>query len=579
MLQTGRLVANCLGMNHERRAPRNTLKVDGLLVRGDFIGFRQAAAVVRRRRSKAVFRDGHRTVSSRRNGRGTFRVAAPPFWRTVFSRYAAVMISILPSSVGLLADYAATEFGSRVALRGSRDLRFDEIAIMVRRVAGALIARGLKPGQRVTLYGENSWHWVIGYHAVLRAGGVVNPANPLLTADELRHIIVDCEASLVISSCDRRGTVSQCGHVVPVIDYDEIAQIAAGHEECDGLCPATPLASICYTSGTTGRPKGAMLSHRAILYNVALTAMMHGKCASDHIVSSLPFAHVYGNVVFNSIFVSGASLQPMAKFDAAQVLDGIESGATVIEGVPTMYAYLLRENLEARDLSALRICTVGGQTMPVAAMEEVERRLGCPLIELWGMTELAGLGATQPWRGPRRLGSIGTALPFLEVRVDAAEGERGELLVRGPMRMDGYYNNLDATAEAITPDGWLRTGDVATRDEDGWLYVVDRAKDMILSAGYNIYPAEVERVIAEHEGINLVAVAGIPDSLKGETPVAWVVLKPGCELSETALLTYCRERLAPYKVPRRVVFVLDLPRTSTGKILRRALAETLEKTP
>ncbi|MEQ8743701.1 AMP-binding protein [Parasphingorhabdus sp.] len=481
----------------------------------------------------------------------------------------------LPIHTGCLAEQAAAKFGETLALVGERPWSFAELAAAVRKVATGLAHGGVEPGDRVTLHGENSWQWVVGYHGALRAGAVVNPLNVMLTSDEIGEIAADCGASAAIIGSELRGKFSTLPSIT-LFDYQDIERFCGeGIEDPPKVAPGD-LAAICYTSGTTGRSKGAKHSHRAVLHNIALTALMHGKGPGDRVVTALPCPHVYGNVVMNAGFVTGSSLDLHARFDPGAVLDSIESGATMFEGVPTMYAYLLNEELEVRDLSSLRICTVGGQTMPTATMEAVEQRLGCPLIELWGMTELAGLGTTHPWTGPRKLGSIGTSLPFCEARIDGGYPGPGELLVRGPVVMDGYWGNEAATREAILEDGWLRTGDIATRDEDGFIFIVDRAKDMILTAGFNVYPAELERVIAMHEAVSLVAVAGLPDPVKGEIAAAWIVPKPGMTLTEHEIAAHCRERLAAYKQPRRYVFVDDLPRTSTGKILRRALPATLE---
>lgn len=482
----------------------------------------------------------------------------------------------LPASVGLLTEHAAARFGDAQALVGARSFGFAELAVAVRRVAGGLARGGVKPGDRVTLHGENAWQWVVGYHGALRAGAIVNPLNVMLTADEIGAIAVDCGARAAIVGPEQRSKFAALPGVT-VFDYHAIEAMLADRPDDPPELAAQDLAAICYTSGTTGRPKGAMHSHRAVLHNIALTALMHGKGPSDRVVSALPCPHVYGNVVMNAGFVTGSALDLHARFDPAAVLASIEKGATMFEGVPTMYAYLLNEDLEARDLSSLRMCTVGGQTMPVATMEAVERRFGCPLIELWGMTELAGLGTTHPWTGPRKLGSIGTALPFCKARIEGGDPGPGELLLRGPVVMDGYWGNEAATRETILDDGWLRTGDIATRDAEGFIFIVDRAKDMILTSGFNVYPAELERVIAMHQGVSLVAVAGLPDAVKGEIAAAWVVPKPGATVTEAELAAHCRERLAAYKQPRRIIFVDDLPRTSTGKIMRRELPATLEK--
>ncbi len=247
-----------------------------------------------------------------------------------------------------------------------------------------------------------------------------------------------------------------------------------------------------------------------------------------------------------------------------------------------MYMYLLDDpKLDETDLSSLTRCTVGGQSMPVAKIEEVEARFGCPLIELWGMTELAGLGTTHPLYGPNKHGSIGTTIPYVDARVadvdDASRtlpcGEVGELMIRGPIVMQGYYGNEVATKEAIEEDGWLHTGDLAKMDQDGCVYIVDRKKDMILTAGYNVYPAELERVVAAHPSVAMVAVGSQPDEVKGEIAKAYVVLKQGATGDADSILEFCRLHLAAYKVPRQLQFVDDLPKTSTGKIMRRRLRE------
>jgi long-chain acyl-CoA synthetase len=293
---------------------------------------------------------------------------------------------------------------------------------------------------------------------------------------------------------------------------------------------------------------------------------------------------VYGNVVMNSTFACGARLVLHERFSEYEVLQSIATyRATLFEGVPTMYMYLLNFPALAQfDLRSLTRCTVGGQTMPRAKMEQVELALGCPLIELWGMTELAGLGATQTLYGPRKHGSIGIALPHTATKIDssgharASDGEPqvGELLVRGGITMMGYYNNPAATAEVLGADGWLRTGDLGYEDSDGFIFLVDRAKDLIIAGGFNIYPAELERVIAGHPAVAMVAVGGIKDELKGELPKAYIVLSQGKSATASEIIEFCRTQLASYKVPRHVQFVNDLPKTSTGKVMRRRLEES-----
>ena len=326
-----------------------------------------------------------------------------------------------------------------------------------------------------------------------------------------------------------------------------------------------------------------MLSHRNVLMNVAMTANMHMRTSSDTVVTALPCAHVYGNVVMNGAFFCGYKLVLFDRFETSPILEGIERHrATLFEGVPTMYLYLLgAPDADRYDLTSLTRATVGGQGMPVSQLREAQRLLGCSVLELWGMTEIAGLGATHPAYGPEKLGSIGQPLPFSRCRIvdlsdcttSKAVGEAGELLIKGPSVMREYWQQPDATREVIDLEGWLRTGDVAYRDSDGYLYIIDRIKEVIITAGYNIYPSEIERVIAAHSAVHQVAVGSVPDTIKGELACAYVVLKAEQSVEESELLAYCRENLATYKVPKRVRFVSDLLKTSTGKISRRALRD------
>jgi long-chain acyl-CoA synthetase len=271
----------------------------------------------------------------------------------------------------------------------------------------------------------------------------------------------------------------------------------------------------------------------------------------------------------------------MERFDPEGALErSARHRATIFEGVPAMYMTMLAHPAFGRfDLSSLTRSTVGGQTIAEAVMRAWEDRSGAPLIELWGMTELAGLGTTHALYAPNVHGSIGVALPGIEVRVVAFEnatrtmpaGEPGELMVRGPIVMQGYYGNDKATTETIEPDGWLHTGDVAVADDAGYFRIVDRRKDMIITAGYNVYPAEIERVLAGHPAVAMSAVGPIVDEVKGELARAYVVLRPGAAATEADLIDFCRPHLAAYKLPRSVRFVADLPKTSTGKIMRREL--------
>jgi len=502
--------------------------------------------------------------------------------------------------IGVLPQQAALKFGERVAIiAGNDQLTFTEVDRRVATFAGGLRALGIGVGDRVVLHLPNGWRWIVAYYAIVRLGAVVVPANILLSADEVGYIATDSQAIAAISTGERCATIrgrlgdSASLHLIAsdrvgeqMIDYQDL--LAAEPVPIEPREPAD-LCSIGYTSGTTGRPKGAMLSHRAIHTSATMTATMHARQEGEVVVSALPLPHVYGNIVLHCAFLCGMTLVVMERFAPATtiVLLG-RYKATLFEGVPTMYYYLLNEPaLHSADLSTLRRCTVGGQTMPTSSIQAVEAAFGCPLLELWGMTEVAGPAVSHSPHSPSRPGSIGLPFPGMEVRVadlndtarDAAEGEAGELMVRGPLVMDGYFNNPDATRDALSADGWLRTGDVVRRERDGYLYVLDRLKDVIITAGYNIYPAELEQVIAAHPAVAMVAVAGIPDHAKGELAKAFVVLKAGASVDARELLAHCRSALASYKVPRHIEFVADLPSTSTGKVMRRALREAASPTP
>ena len=500
------------------------------------------------------------------------------------------------NSIGDIPAESVGQFGDKPALiTPDRELSFHELNALSNRCANALVALGVKAGDRVTLYAGNSWEWVVAYYGTLKAGAVINPINVMLTPEEVAFVASDCGASVVLASHEKalsiehirtesgvREIIAFGGGALPegMLSFEEFLGEHSDKFEI-GEIDTNSLATIAYTSGTTGHPKGACLSHHSVLLNEAMTTLMHERSSRDTVVTALPCSHVYGNVVMNTAIRTGMTLVLHPLFEEKPVLESIQAHrATLFEGVPTMYMFLLNHpELEAYDLSSLRCCTVGGQTMPVAKMEEVIRRFGCPLIELWGMTEIAGVGTTFATNGPVAHGSIGVTLPYVQARIADTEdasrtlpaGEIGELMIKGGIVMQGYYGNEKATQDTIEPDGWMHTGDVASIDENGCIWIVDRKKDLILTAGFNVYPAELERVLAAHPDVALVAVGSIPDEEKGELAKAYIVPKANSTPSTDEILRFCREHLAAYKVPRAVQFVDDLPKTSSGKVMRREL--------
>lgn len=489
------------------------------------------------------------------------------------------------SDVAHLSFDAARRFGSKTAVSvvGGRSLSFDDLDQMAGRLAGGLIACGVAAGDRVLLQLPNGWEWIVTYHALARFGAVIIPCSALLSPAEVSWIAADAGASVqIIPSARVDGLESQHTIRRTLTEADVTSLLDAPWEapsdvDCDALF------TIGYTSGTTGRPKGAMLSQRAVFMSASMTATLHARHPADRVLSALPFPHVYGNIVMNSSLLAGCHLHVLERFDATAALAAIgEYRITLFEGVPTMYYQMLADAgaLQA-DLSSLYRCTVGGQTIPTAMIERIVERFGCPLLELWGMTEMAGPAISHSPFWPPRHGSIGLPFTGMEVRIadleNAAQmvcpGTIGELCVRGRLVMQGYFNNEAASREVIDPDGWLHTGDLAYQEPDGYVFIVDRRKDMIVTAGYKIYPAELERVLAAHPAVSMVAVGRIQDEAKGELAKAYVVLKPGMTANEVELIDYCRSQLAAYKLPRRVQFVAALPTSGTGKILRRQLAQ------
>ncbi len=498
---------------------------------------------------------------------------------------------LLPGTAARLPDKPALIFADRT-------LTFRELERLTNKAANGLKALGVGKGDRVTLFAQNSPEWVISYAGIAKAGAVINPVNAMLTADELAYVVKDCGAKVLITTPDRARAIIHLktdGHLKEIV---VIGEPISGTLAFTDLLAAQPevveapgnkaddLSTICYTSGTTGFPKGAMLSHRNVMLNAALTAAMNVRTEHDNQFTGLPLAHVYGTVVMNLSFMLGLTFVLLEKFDTQQALEAIQRHkVTIIDAVPTMFLYMLAHpDFDKYDLSSLRAAVVGGQAMPPAKSKDWFERTGTEVLELWGMTELAGPGIMQHSYCENRLGSVGIMMPFMHGRiadpVDPSKtmktGEVGELVVKGPLNMLGYYGNEQATHDTIDADGWLHSGDLGKMDEDGYIYIVDRKKDMILTAGYNIYPAEIERVIAGHPAVAMVGVGAKADPNKGEIAKAYIVLKAGANVDADDVISYCRKHLAAYKVPREVQFVPALPTTSSGKILRRQL-KTLDK--
>jgi long-chain acyl-CoA synthetase len=456
----------------------------------------------------------------------------------------------------------ARRAGGRTALAlGDAELSYAELDAASAKVAAMLRARGLRPGDRVGVMLPNVPEFAIAYYGVLRMGGVVVPMNPLLKAREVDHYVSDSGAALVLDDAA----------VLPG-DADPDFGVAE-RDDAD-------TAVILYTSGTTGKPKGAELTHRNLAMNVGVMLDLLAIEADDVVLGALPLFHSFGQTVgLNVAVAAGACLALLPRFVPGDVLDLVERrGVTVFEGVPTMYAALLdHADRPRRDMSSLRVCVSGGAALPLEVLHGFEAAFGCVVLEGYGLSETSPVASFNRADGVRKPGSIGTPVEGVEMTLlDASPEGVGEIAIRGHNVMKGYWRKPDATAQAIDADGWFRSGDLARVDEDGCYFIVDRKKELIIRGGYNVYPREVEEVLYEHPAVREAAVLGVPHAQLGEEVGAAVALRDGADVTEAELREYVRAQVAAYKYPRRVWFVDELPKGATGKILKRAIEVPVE---
>ncbi|WP_329112724.1 long-chain-fatty-acid--CoA ligase [Streptomyces sp. NBC_01353] len=478
----------------------------------------------------------------------------------------------------------AAEHGPRTAVElGDDTFTYAELDTAVGRVAALLTGRGVNPGDRVGVMLPNGLDFPVLYYGILRAGAVAVPMNPLLKPREIAHYLRDSGAVLLfaheMSAADAaRGAEGTAATVVP-LSAGTLTELLAEHPE-----PAAPqpradddTAVLLYTSGTTGSPKGAELTHANLLRNTEISAhSLFRLSPEDVILGCLPLFHTFGQTcAMNAAVAAGARLTLMARFDPAHVLRTVQDrGVTIFAGVPTMYAALLAARTaqpEAHDCATLRMCVSGGASLPVEVLHGFEKALGVPVLEGFGMSETSPVACFNQLDRPRKAGSVGTPIEGVELRLIDVHDGVGELCVRGHNVMKGYFGRPDATAEAIQ-DGWLHTGDLARVDEDGYYYIVDRKKDLIIRGGFNVYPREVEEVLYEHPAVAEAAVIGLPHATLGEEVAAAVAPRPGSDVTADELREYVRERVAPYKYPREIRLMEALPKGATGKILKREIA-------
>ena len=488
---------------------------------------------------------------------------------------------------------------SPVCRIGGNTTTYRELDDLSGRAAAGLREAGLSPGQVVALQLPNIPQFLVAYFGALKAGLVVLPLNPLLMAPELEYHLTDSAAALLIGFQGLHAEAAKACETTGVPLY----LVSAGEGALpEGTRPVTELIStgpldepggdvvargpddtavLVYTSGTTGKPKGAELTHFQLYMNCTVAGGLFGARSDDVVLAVLPFFHVFGLSSVMNVFVRyGGCLSILPRFQPSAVLDAIEADrCTVIGGVPTMLHALAQQDIAGRDLSALRVAVSGGASLPEDVMRTFEDKYGIEVLEGYGMTETASsCSFNRP--GDRKVLSIGKPLWGVRMRV-ADPSDRllppgrehvGEILIRGHNVMKGYLGRPEATAETLR-GGWLHSGDLGYVDEDGFYFIVDRAKDLVIRGGYNVYPREIEEVLYAHPAILEAAVIGKPDDRLGEEVVAVVALREGASVSAEEIIAYCRERLAAYKYPREIRFMAELPKGPSGKILKAALRD------
>ena len=531
-------------------------------------------------------------------------------WLRVYEGHAEAETEIFDGSLPDMFRTSAEEHRGKSALTFyGTEFAFERLQALVEKMAGSMAASGVGKGDRVALMLPNCPQYVISFFAAIRLGAIVTQLNPMYVEREIEHILTDSGAETIVVYKDMYPRVlnvlptSSLKNVVVVDFSGEPAGLEPGHRsfgdflQADAppapqvpIDPAEDVAALQYTGGTTGVSKGAMLTHRNLVANVqqALDLFIDDPGAfsnNQKIMGILPMFHIFGlTCVMLFGIEQGLDQLLLPKFDPQEVMDLVrEHGPVMFSGVPTMYMAL---NASGADLMEygfgnIRTYNSGGSALPVPLKRAFEEKTARPLFEGYGLSEASPVTHfNPPFSGEAREGSIGVPVPSTDARiVDVETGERempvgepGELIIKGPQVMKGYLNMPEETAETLR-GGWLYTGDMARMDEDGYFYIVDRKKDMILASGYNVYPREIEEVLFEHPDVSEAVAVGVPDEYRGESVKAFVVRRPGSTVTETEILAFCLERLAPYKAPKELEFRESLPKSTVGKLLRRVLAD------
>jgi long-chain acyl-CoA synthetase len=515
-------------------------------------------------------------------------------------------------NLATLLENSADKYPEREAVvLGDTRLTYAQVNGAANMVANLLVSRGIQPGDKVALTCANLPYFTIVYYGILKAGATVVPLNVLLKAREVAYHLQDADAKAYFcfegtaelpigqegyagfeqaGDCESFFMITVDPAAASPIEGTETMGAALAQQPPTFETVATDeddTAVILYTSGTTGQPKGAELRHRNMRDNALAGAELFGASAEtpDTYLCVLPLFHSFGQTVIqNGAFAFGGTVVMLPRFDAAAALAAMgKENVTFFAGVPTMYWGLLGALDESVDVERLagnlRVAAAGGSALPVEVHKDFQKRFGVTILEGYGLSETSPVASFSPYGQPARPGSIGTPMPGVEMKLlqpdswdEVPDGpdEIGEIAIKGHNIMKGYYNRPEATEEVIR-DGWFRSGDLGRRDEDGWYYIVDRSKDMIIRGGYNVYPREIEEVLLTHPDVSLAAVVGVPHESHGEEIKAYVILNPGATVTPDELVEWGKKEMASYKYPRLVSIVDSLPMTATGKILKREL--------
>jgi long-chain acyl-CoA synthetase len=481
---------------------------------------------------------------------------------------------------------AAAEAGDRPAVKlDDVVLTYSVLDAAAARAAGMLRAKGIEPGQAVGMQMPNVPYFPIVYFGALRLGAIVVPMNPLLKGREVEYYLSDSGAKVLVAwhgfaeaaNAGSQAAGAECVLAAPG-DFDQLLANAEPVDEVVERADDDP-AVIIYTSGTTGTPKGATLMHSNISAGAEVARDLVDAGPDWVSLATLPLFHVFGmNSVMNVAVRARGQLTLLPRFEPGKALELIDRDhVNSFAGVPTMYSALLHHpDREKYDTSSLDLCVSGGSALPVELLRGFDEAFGAKVLEGYGLSETVGMGSFNLPDRERKPGSIGVPVGGTEMKVvdddgnDAPQGERGEVVMRGPFVMKGYWNKPEATDE-VMQDGWFHTGDIATVDEDGYFFIVDRKKELIIRGGYNVYPREIEEVLYAHPAVREAAVIGVPHDELGEEVAAAIALKDGAEATPEEIRDYVKERVAAYKYPRTVWIEDELPKTATGKILKREI--------